>query len=658
MLHDDAGPLGVGGHRRIAGGGLGRVLGVVVGFVGLASLVSVTGARAALPAGCTAGGQTITCAYSNTGAEQSFTVPSGVSSLQVVAVGASGGGQNGFLGGAAGTASGSVAVAVGATLYVEVGAPGSNYAQTGGFNGGGSSVGYGDASGGGGASDVRTISSTASGSLGSRVLVAGGGGGAGYFGFEPNNDQVAPGAGGAAGAAGSAGLSDAESDPGGNGGQPGTLMAGGAGGSGGVNSIGEPGPVSTAGTQGQGGDGGSYSYLGGSGGGGGGGGYYGGGGGGSGGRSTYAGGGGGGGAGGASYSPAGSTGVAAANASPSVLISYPAVVPTNMTPPSISGTVQQGQTLTANHGTWTASPTGYGYQWQDCDSQGNSCTNIPGATSQTYAPTSSDVSDTIRVAVTATNDDGTGGPVSSPSTAAVLVAAPTNTTLPSISGTVQQGLTLTANHGTWTASPTGYGYQWQDCDSQGNSCTNIPGATSQTYTPTSTDVGDTIAVTVTATNTGGSVSRASAKTGIVIATPTPTGPTSTTPMTTTPTTSTTPTTPPAELVQPRIAGISATGTTIVWCDGAGCRYPATSLRFSLNRATTVRLLLRNRVHGHYKQVATTTLHGHQGLNQDRIAGRWHGHLYPTGSVQILVQIQQNHHWTTTRTIGLTVRHTR
>ena len=226
--------------------------------------------------------------------------------------------------------------------------------------------------------------------------------------------------------------------------------------------------------------------------------------------------------------------------------------------------------------------------------------------------------------------------------------APVNTTAPSISGTAQQGQTLTADHGTWTPSPTGYGYQWQDCDSQGNSCTNITGATSQTYTPASSDVGDTIRVAVTATGAGGSLSRASATTGTVAAAPTPTAPTSTSP------TNTTPTTP----VQVQITGISVTGTRIVWCQDDGCGYPTTSLGFVLNRATTVRLVLRTRVHGHYKQVATATLNGHQGINQHRIPGRWHGHLFPTGPVQILVQIQPDHHWTTAKTIGLTVRHTR
>ena len=261
--------------------------------------------------------------YSATGTEGSFVVPSGVTSVQIDAVGARGGGQYGFLGGDGGTASGRIAVMPGETLYVEVGAPGSDYGQAGGFNGGGASSGYGDGSGGGGASDVRMVSSTGSGSLASRLVVAGGGGGSGAVGFEPDNSQVASGAGGAAGGAGFTGSPDLESDPGGDGGQPGTLTAGGLGGSGGVNTISESGPASTPGTSGQGGAGGSYTNACCSGGGGGGGGYYGGGGGGAGGRSTSAGGGGGGGGGGFSYAPAGgSTGVAAAGVAATVMISY------------------------------------------------------------------------------------------------------------------------------------------------------------------------------------------------------------------------------------------------------------------------------------------------------------------------------------------------
>ena len=92
--------------------------------------------------------------------------------------------------------------------------------------------------------------------------------------------------------------------------------------------------------------------------------------------------------------------------------------------------------------------------------------------------------------------------------------------------------------------------------------------------------------------------------------------------------------------------------------GDGCRYPSPVLQFQLTRATTIRLVLRTHAHGHWQRAATTTLPGHQGINRHRLAGRWHGHLFPTGPVKVLVQIQQDNHWSTAKTIGLTVRHTR
>ena len=91
-------------------------------------------------------------------------------------------------------------------------------------------------------------------------------------------------------------------------------------------------------------------------------------------------------------------------------------VPTNISPPTISGTTIQAQTLTESHGKWTDSPSTYGYQWQDCDSSGNGCTAIPGATSQTYKLTAADICHTIRVQETATNANGTSDPASSAAT--------------------------------------------------------------------------------------------------------------------------------------------------------------------------------------------------------------------------------------------------
>jgi hypothetical protein len=103
----------------------------------------------------------------------------------------------------------------------------------------------------------------------------------------------------------------------------------------------------------------------------------------------------------------------------------------------------------------------------------------------------------------------------------VGVAAPTNTAVPTISGTAQVGATLTATTGSWTGSPTGYSYQWRRCNSGGTSCSDISGAVASTYVQTAADLGGTIRVVVTAVNAGGQASATSAQTGVVAAQPAP-----------------------------------------------------------------------------------------------------------------------------------------
>jgi hypothetical protein len=203
--------------------------------------------------------------------------------------------------------------------------------------------------------------------------------------------------------------------------------------------------------------------------------------------------------------------------------------PTNTAPPVISGTATQGQTLTASKGSWTGSPTSYGYQWRDCDTSGANCTDISGATASTYTPTANEVGDTVRVVATATNDGGSGSATSS-QTGAVRTpapAAPANPAAPSISGTATQGQTLSAAKGSWTGSPTSYAYQWRDCDTSGANCTNISGTTASTYTLTANEVGDTVRVVVTASNAGGSTPATSSQTAVVQSS-TPAAPTNTT----------------------------------------------------------------------------------------------------------------------------------
>jgi hypothetical protein len=95
-----------------------------------------------------------------------------------------------------------------------------------------------------------------------------------------------------------------------------------------------------------------------------------------------------------------------------------ALVPVVATPPTVTGTAQQGQTLTATPGTWSATDATFAYQWQRCDAAGANCANVPGATTSTYAVTTADVGATLHVVVTATNRFGSA-PTTSAQTAVV-----------------------------------------------------------------------------------------------------------------------------------------------------------------------------------------------------------------------------------------------
>lgn len=192
--------------------------------------------------------------------------------------------------------------------------------------------------------------------------------------------------------------------------------------------------------------------------------------------------------------------------------------------PSISGTAQAGQTLTASKGTWTPAPTGYGYQWSRCDSSGSSCAPVSGATGTTYAVAAGDAGSTLRVAVTGSASGVATATATSAATAVVTsppapVSPPSNTALPSISGTPQVGNALNGTPGSWSGSPTAYAYQWKRCDSTGGNCADISSATASSYTTVSGDAGSTLRVTVAATNSGGTTLAVSGATATVAAAP-------------------------------------------------------------------------------------------------------------------------------------------
>ncbi len=168
-------------------------------------------------------------------------------------------------------------------------------------------------------------------------------------------------------------------------------------------------------------------------------------------------------------------------------------------PPTIAGIAQVGQTLTAGPGTWTGTaPITFTYTW--------AAGGVTVATGPTYTVPAADLSKTIVLSVTASGAGGGGGPATSVPTAAVLPLPPVaGASKPTISGTPQQGQTLTVTHAAWaSATPlTAIADQWEQCDLFGGGCQPIPGQTGTTYTLTPGDVGHTIAVSETASNIGG-----------------------------------------------------------------------------------------------------------------------------------------------------------
>ncbi len=180
---------------------------------------------------------------------------------------------------------------------------------------------------------------------------------------------------------------------------------------------------------------------------------------------------------------------------------------------TISGSVTEGQTLTADISALRdvdglpADAAGYRYQWQRSDDQGNFA-NIAGATGRTYTLVDADVDQTVRVQVRYTDGQGTSESVTSDATAAVTNTNDLPTGSVTISGTVTEGETLTAQTGTLAdndglpADAAGYSYQWQRGDGSGG-FDDIAGATQSTYTLVDADVDQTVRVEVSYTDDNG-----------------------------------------------------------------------------------------------------------------------------------------------------------
>ena len=82
--------------------------------------------------------------------------------------------------------------------------------------------------------------------------------------------------------------------------------------------------------------------------------------------------------------------------------------------------------------------------------------------------------------------------------------SPANVSVPTVSGTAEEGQKLTVTHGNWSNEPTAYGERWLLCNASGAGCSAIAGATGTSYTLIAGDVGSTMRVQEIAGNSAGS----------------------------------------------------------------------------------------------------------------------------------------------------------
>jgi hypothetical protein len=193
--------------------------------------------------------------------------------------------------------------------------------------------------------------------------------------------------------------------------------------------------------------------------------------------------------------------------------------PVSTAAPAVSGTPQQGQTLTASTGTWSPSATSYAYQWQWALAGSSQWHNTAGATSATFVPGTGALGLKLRVQITAANAGGQGASTSA-AVGPIASGAPANTTAPTVSGTFRVGQTLTATAGSWSPTASSFTYQWQRSTNSGSTWTNILGATAARYVTTMADANADLRVLVAGMNLyGAGHATAAAPVGPVSGTP-------------------------------------------------------------------------------------------------------------------------------------------
>jgi hypothetical protein len=117
-----------------------------------------------------------------------------------------------------------------------------------------------------------------------------------------------------------------------------------------------------------------------------------------------------------------------------------AAAPKNTSPPTVTGTAQEGKTLVGHRGTWSGTVTDYNDWWMRCDKDGGSCASIGGQGDRNgYVLKNVDVGNTIRFRTEAKNADGNTYASSVPT---AVVTAATVPPPPVTNGCTKEGGTV------------------------------------------------------------------------------------------------------------------------------------------------------------------------------------------------------------------------
>jgi hypothetical protein len=215
--------------------------------------------------------------------------------------------------------------------------------------------------------------------------------------------------------------------------------------------------------------------------------------------------------------------------------------PTKRSDPSVSGTPQEGQTLSGSTGQWLDAnglpcpDCKYRYTWQRCNADTSGCADVPGATGFSYTLGAADVGRRIRIVEWIFKRDcgelnySTNPPTQecqdvekNGTSALTATVAPKPVTVaqasapPTVQGLAMEEETLQATGGTWTGPGTiTKAFFWQRCNAVGEGCATILGAAGPRYKLTNADVGSRIRVIETASNEGGTSQAVSNTTSVV-----------------------------------------------------------------------------------------------------------------------------------------------